>query len=133
MTTLANKKILIIGGSSGIGYGVAKAALPSRASHVIIASSSQERVTNAIARLNEDVEIASRERGLATGGILTGEVVDARNSVAVKEFMNRVGEVDHLIWSSGDGLRLGFPNINLEENRGRSPYENNNRLNPNLL
>ena len=129
MTTLANKKILIIGGSSGIGYGVAKAALLSRASHVIIASSSQERVTNAIARLNEDVEIASRERGLATGGILTGEVVDARNSVAVKEFMNRVGEVDHLIWSSGDGLRLGFPNINLVENRGKLLYKNDDSLN----
>ena len=119
MTTLINKRILIIGGSSGIGYGVAKAALLSRASHVIIASSSQERVNNALVRLKEEVASTSIERDLPANGTLTGEVVNATDSASVKAFMERIGEVDHLVWSSGDGLRLGFPNIDLDKNRGK--------------
>lgn len=117
MSTLTNKTVLVIGGSSGIGYGVAKAALLERASHVIIASSSQERVNNALVRLKAEVATASQELGLPAEGILSGEVVDAKDSASVVAFMERVGEVDHFIWSSGDGLRLGFPNVDLDKNK----------------
>lgn len=40
--TLQGKKIVVVGGSSGIGYSVAKAALKEVAGHVLVASSSRE-------------------------------------------------------------------------------------------
>ena len=54
MATLQGKKVVVIGGSSGIGYGVARASLLSLAEHVIVASSSQAKVTAAVGKLLVD-------------------------------------------------------------------------------
>ena len=102
MTTLEGKAILIVGGSSGIGYGVAKASLLSGASKVIIASSSKSKVDAAVARLNSEL---SKVGGIK--GTVSGDVVDARETKNVKELVDRVGEIDHLVWTSGDPLRIG--------------------------
>ena len=45
-------------------------------------------------------------------------MVDAKDSKSVRALFERVGEIDHLVWTSGDGLRLGFPNMDLEANKG---------------
>ena len=58
MASLEGQTILIVGGSSGIGYGVAKLSLLSKASTVIIASSNKSRVDNALSRLVFDADIA---------------------------------------------------------------------------
>ncbi|THG97681.1 hypothetical protein EW145_g7564, partial [Phellinidium pouzarii] len=107
MATLAGKVIVVVGGSSGIGYGVAKASLLSRAAHVIIASSSQAKVTAALAKLQAEVSSAGVE------GKVTGDVVDARDSASVKALCARVGEVDHFMnkeastaFISGSGIDL---------------------------
>lgn len=47
---LANQRVLILGGSSGIGFAVAEAALEYGA-HVILSSSNQSKLDNAINRL----------------------------------------------------------------------------------
>lgn len=114
MATLAGKTVIIIGGSSGIGYGVAKAALLSHASHVIISSSSQQKVDNALSRLKSDISALTA----SVEGNMSGEIVDAKDSASVKALFARVGEVDHLVWTSGDSLRLGFPNMDLDKNKG---------------
>ena len=114
-TSLVGKTIVVVGGSSGIGYGVAKQVLLAGAGKVIIGSSSIDKVKGAIARLQADLndqEIASR---------VSGGYVDARNSKSVKEFIQGAGEIDHLVWTSGDSLRLGFPNMDLDEHRGACP------------
>lgn len=49
---LKDKKVVVIGGSSGIGFSVAS-ALVEEGAHVVIASSSQERVDAAVARLSD--------------------------------------------------------------------------------
>ena len=92
MSTLENKIVVVVGGSSGIGFGVALAALQSLASNVIIASSNSERVSNAVERL--------RSHNLP--GEVRGEVLDANDAVAIKEFTARIGTVDHIAWTSGD-------------------------------
>ncbi|KAL5532537.1 hypothetical protein ACEPAF_4311 [Sanghuangporus sanghuang] len=113
MATLAGKTILIIGGSSGIGYGVAKASLLSRASKVIIASSSKAKVEAALVRLKGDITVA----GSTVEGTASGEVVDVKDSKNVKELLERVGEIDHLVLTSGDRVRTFFPDMDLDANK----------------
>ncbi len=90
--TLQEKKIAVVSGSSGIGFGVALAALQSLANTVIIASSNAERVAGAVARLQAH----------KLPGEVRGEVVDAKDAAAVKTFGERLGTVDHIAWTSGD-------------------------------
>ncbi|KAH8115684.1 short-chain dehydrogenase/reductase SDR [Phellopilus nigrolimitatus] len=111
MATLEGKRIAIVGGSSGIGYAVAKASLLSLADHVIIGSSSQAKVEAAVSRLHAELS------GKAVKGKISGDVIDARDSASVKAFFAKVGEIDHLVWSSGDSLQLGFSDVDLEERK----------------
>jgi len=115
MATLQGKSILVVGGSSGIGFAVAKAALIERAGRVIIASSSQARLNDAVQRLAAALEKA----GLAASevGKVSAEVVDARDTASVKALVERAGAIDHLIWTSGDPLRLNFTEIDLAKNK----------------
>jgi len=99
-SNLAGQTVVVIGGSSGIGYSVAKAALLERAAHVIIGSSSKDKVENALKRLKADVANASIE------GKLEGNMVDAKDTDSVKAFFENLGEIDHLVWTSGDTLRF---------------------------
>jgi len=102
MATLEGKTILIVGGSSGIGFGVAKVSLIALASHVIIASSSKAKLDNALQRLQtffSDKKIP---------GKFSAEIVDGKDSDSVKQLLARVGEIDHLIWTSGDPLKFGM-------------------------
>lgn len=75
-----NKKIVIVGGSSGIGYAVAQKALNAGA-QVVIASRSREKLNTAAKQLGERVQT---------------EVVDASNDASVADFFRRVGHFDHL-------------------------------------
>lgn len=124
MTTLAGQTVLVVGGSSGIGYGVAKLSLLSQASHVIIASSNKAKVDNAIARLVSEVPDAK--------GRVKGEIVDAKQTKEVKALMERVGELDHLVWTSGEPFSFSgvFPNVDIEDYKGTFvfPYLSTLRL-----
>ena len=75
-----NKKIVIVGGSSGIGYAVAQKALNAGA-QVVIASRSNERLITAAKQLGERIKT---------------EVVDASDDQSVADFFRRVGHFDHL-------------------------------------
>lgn len=105
MTTLEGKEILIFGGSSGLGYGAAEASLKSKASRVIISSSSSEKVAHAVQRLTS--------ANLGEGKV-EGHAVDATDTEALKKFVQQIGEVDHIIWTSGNRLPLGFPNVDYD-------------------
>ena len=75
-----NKKIVIVGGGSGIGFFVAQKAM-SAGAQVVIASRSQERLDEAAKRLGKHIQT---------------EVVDASDDQSVADFFRRVGEFDHL-------------------------------------
>lgn len=77
---LKNKKIVVVGGSSGIGYAVAQKALNAGA-QVVIASRSKERLCSAAKKLGDVVQM---------------EVVDASDEESVAAFFQRVGNFDHL-------------------------------------
>jgi len=112
MTTLKDKSVLIVGGTSGIGYGVAEACLKEQASKVIVVSSSAERVKKTVERLRE---------GKFGNGDIKGEFIDAKDPVALKEFIINIGEIDHVIWTSGDDVTevMGFPNVALGNAKGQ--------------
>lgn len=78
---LKNKKIIIVGGSSGIGLSVAK-SLSAEKAKVIIASSN-----------SETLELAQKQLPNSVSAVQ----VDATNECSVNTFFNTVGTFDHLI------------------------------------
>ena len=91
---LDGKAVIVIGGSSGIGFAVARAALDEGA-EVIVASSSQARVDAAVAKL---------------GGGARGAAVDVTDEASVAGFFEQAGGFHHLAFTAGDwGAMMGGP------------------------
>ncbi|KAG0645130.1 Core atranone cluster (CAC) 9 [Hyphodiscus hymeniophilus] len=93
---LAGKHVLIIGGTSGIGYCVAEASLESGAS-VIISSSSSSRVSSTISKLEASYP----------GSKVTGYSCDlSKPSLEqdIEQLFKSVGKVDHIVFTAGDKL-----------------------------
>src|SRR6202030_1159176 len=87
---LQHKRVIVLGGSSGIGLQVAKQAASQGAS-VVIASSSAERVQKAVE---------------SVGGEAQGQAVDVSDERAVATFFSKLGTFDHLVFTAGDSLQL---------------------------
>jgi NAD(P)-dependent dehydrogenase (short-subunit alcohol dehydrogenase family) len=94
--TLEGQTILVVGGSSGIGYGVALAALDDGAATVIIASSSSEKVHKAYERLK--AQATNRKKD----AVIKGAVIDGKDLERVDKVMKEIGTINHLVWTSGD-------------------------------
>src|SRR5215469_14940298 len=91
---LRAKRAVIIGGTSGIGFAVAEAALREHAD-VMVVSSKKENVDAAIKRLSNGVK---------------GYAVNVRNESEVADFFGLVGAFDHLVFTAGDwGAIAGGP------------------------
>lgn len=84
------KKILLLGGTSGIGLATAKAALQEGAS-VIVVSSRQASVDRALSELKERTE---------------GYTLDLTKEDHIKEFFSKVGKFDHMVYTAGETLML---------------------------
>jgi NAD(P)-dependent dehydrogenase (short-subunit alcohol dehydrogenase family) len=87
---LDGKRVIVLGGSSGIGYAVAEQAVAEGAS-VLIGSSHAGRVQSAASAL---------------GGNAQGQAVDLSDEHAIQAFFDTAGEFDHLVYTAGDTLRL---------------------------
>lgn len=87
---LRNKRVVILGGSSGIGLAVAELAA-TKGAEVIIASSNPERVQKAIGSLD---------------GHAQGHTVDLLDERAVESLFTKIGAFDHLAFTAGDSLHL---------------------------
>lgn len=111
-SNLAGQTVVVVGGSSGIGYGVAKASLLQHAAHVIIGSSSAEKVKGAVKRLQADTANS------AAPGTVSGDVIDGSNSDSIKAFFEKLGEIDHLVWTCGPPPRFGEKG--LQDGKGKS-------------
>ncbi|MES0212965.1 SDR family oxidoreductase [Mesorhizobium sp. M0028] len=87
MTSLVDRKVIVVGGSSGIGLGVAEAALNSGAT-VVIVSRSQEKLQAA-------------ERTLNAGNRVTSLVADMTDEADVARLFEEAGHFDHLVSTAG--------------------------------
>jgi NAD(P)-dependent dehydrogenase (short-subunit alcohol dehydrogenase family) len=94
---LRDAKILIIGGTSGIGYAVAEASIEHGAS-VIISSSSQSRISSKVAQL----QAAYPSRA----SVIQGHVCDLGDintiDANVAQLFETVGMIDHIVFTAGD-------------------------------
>ena len=77
---LEGQRIIILGGTVGIGFGVATAAADEGA-QVVVVSSNPERVAQAVAKLPQGAE---------------GHTVDLSKEDEVKALFPRIGAFDHL-------------------------------------
>jgi NAD(P)-dependent dehydrogenase (short-subunit alcohol dehydrogenase family) len=85
------QRIVVLGGSSGIGLAVAQAASHAGGT-VMIASSNRARVDAALA-------------ALPAGAM--GHALDLSDEAAVKDFFAGLGAIDHLVYTAGDKLQRG--------------------------
>ncbi|KII85682.1 hypothetical protein PLICRDRAFT_701162 [Plicaturopsis crispa FD-325 SS-3] len=92
---LAGKKAVIIGGSSGMGFGLAK-TLYSLGAHVIVSSSNATNVSNAVQRISAAPS--------SSGGTVKGIQLEGLDEVNMKAFFEKVGKFDHLVYTAGGAL-----------------------------
>ncbi|GAB7526835.1 SDR family oxidoreductase [Paraburkholderia sp. 2C] len=88
--SLQNSRVVVAGGTSGIGLAVAQAAARAGA-EVTIASSNLRRVQDALELLPKGTR---------------GEAVDFTDETRVSAFFERVGAFDHLVYTAGESLFL---------------------------
>jgi NAD(P)-dependent dehydrogenase (short-subunit alcohol dehydrogenase family) len=88
--SMDGKRVVILGGTSGIGLATAKAAEREGAA-VVIASSRRERLDRALAMLRSGAE---------------GELVDVADEAQVRALFERIGAFDHLVFTAGESLQL---------------------------
>lgn len=87
---LANMRVVVLGGSSGIGRAVAEQVV-AHGANVVIASSNALRVQGVVTSLGEKAE---------------GYALDVSDEQAVQTFFQKLGAFDHLVFTAGDSLQL---------------------------
>ncbi|OAP58144.1 hypothetical protein AYL99_07234 [Fonsecaea erecta] len=89
---LENQRIVVVGGSTGIGFGAA-AALLDVGAHVTIISSSPAKLESALQKL-----ASPNAKGI---------VADVRDEAAFTETLRSLAPVDHLVFSAVDNIIRG--------------------------
>jgi NAD(P)-dependent dehydrogenase (short-subunit alcohol dehydrogenase family) len=90
---LKDARVVVIGGTSGIGFAVAQRVLAEGA-QVVVGSSNAEKVDNAVSRLGDGA---------------SGHTIDVRDEANVAVFFKAAGPFKHLVYTAGDwgALRKG--------------------------
>lgn len=100
---LVNSRILIFGGSSGIGYAAAEAVVENGAT-VFISSSSQKRVGEAVSRIQKTYPSKKEHvKGIVCN--LGSEDMES-NIVAALKQATEEGKLDHVIHTAGDSIAM---------------------------
>ena len=98
---IENSKVLIIGGSSGIGLGIAMTCSDNNA-QVTIASRSEDKLKSSFKKLKNCAGY---------------EVVDVLSSESIESLFSRIGKIDHLIVTSGAVTSKKFNELSEEDAR----------------
>jgi len=87
---LQHKRVVVVGGSSGIGLAVAE-QVAAQGAQVVIVSSNAERIQKAVESIS---------------GEARGQAVDVSDERALAAFFSKLGPFDHLVFTAGDTLHL---------------------------
>jgi NAD(P)-dependent dehydrogenase (short-subunit alcohol dehydrogenase family) len=90
ISSLKDRKIILLGGSSGLGLATAKAAAAEGA-NVVIVSGNLQRINAALQEL--------------PGGS-AGHAIDLGKEENIKAFFEKEGDFDHLVYTAGENLHL---------------------------
>jgi NAD(P)-dependent dehydrogenase (short-subunit alcohol dehydrogenase family) len=82
------KRVVLIGGTAGIGLGTAHAAAAAGA-QIVVVSGKPATVAKALGELPTGTQ---------------GEAVDVRQEAAVKALFDRLGAFDHLVYTAGEAM-----------------------------
>lgn len=104
--SLENQRIVILGGSSGVGLCVAQ-LVASAGAEVVITGRDQEKLQNAVSQIGERAQ---------------AEVADGANAEQMKELFARVGSFDHLVLTLS-GAKGAGPFRELDLNELRAGFE----------
>jgi len=97
---LAGQRVLLVGGTGGVGISVAQALLEYGAS-IILSSSRESKVKAVCAQLISDYpEAKDRVSGFACD--LASPNVEAN----IEELFKKVGEINHIVYMAGDRLPM---------------------------
>ena len=100
--TLDGKRIVVLGGTSGIGFATAAMAAREGAT-IVVASSRRENVDRAVARLPKGTE---------------GYALDLSNEEYVRDSFTHLGAFDHLVFTAGEMLQMSeLSETNVEQAR----------------
>ncbi len=99
---LSGKRVVIMGGSSGIGFAIAEQVV-ALSGEAVIVSSNADRVRKAVADLDSNAQ---------------GHAIDLTDYAAIQTFFENLGSLDHLVFTAGDSLHLDMlANVDLQEAR----------------
>ena len=99
MIDLTSKKILVVGGSSGMGLAVSKQLAGHKAALTIAA------------RSKDKLDAAAKE----IGGGVAAKVLDARDDAQVEAFFNDGTVWDHIVVTVGQGGRGPLPSMSMAD------------------
>lgn len=103
---LKGKRIVILGGTSGIGLATASAAAQEGAD-IIVVSHNQNRVNQALAILPQDTQ---------------GFAIDLTNEHQISELFKTIGLFDHLVFTAGDALQFSEL-MTLDMNQAKQSFD----------
>ncbi len=89
---LNDQRVVVLGGTSGIGLATAEAAAEEGAT-VVVASSNAKRVDEALAQLPATAQ---------------GHEIDVLDENALRTLFSDLGGFDHLVYTAGDALSVGL-------------------------
>jgi NAD(P)-dependent dehydrogenase (short-subunit alcohol dehydrogenase family) len=91
--SMSGQRVVVLGGTSGLGLAAAKAAA-SVGARVVVVSSRAESVSAATAQIT------------ASAGV-EGCVVNLADEANIEDFFSSIGRFDHLVYTAGEAIRLG--------------------------
>ena len=89
---LTGKRVIVLGGSAGLGLATAKLTAAEGAD-IVIVSSNQQRINKALEELPQGS---------------TGFAVDLSREDNIKNFFDKTGSFDHLVYTAGENLNLNI-------------------------
>jgi len=104
---IKDSKVLIIGGGSGIGLGIAKECSRNGA-QVIIASRSEKKLQHSVSEI---------------GNVAKYQTVDILSDKSIADLFENIGHIDHLVVTSGFVTGSQFNDLSVED--ARKDFETN--------